>query len=247
MISELLSKVDFNKPIDLAWPLIPKADTVKCYWAETPENQTIRVGSFVGSVKEGGSVNYTRVSLTPHGNGTHTECYGHVAIGENDTIDKTLARFLFSAKLVTLKPTVLENGDKVVTFDSFKSKVDRDFISESVILRVLTNEESASKGIDYSGTNPPYFDAAIAEWLVSRKVLHFLTDLPSVDRESDAGRLKFHKTFFGLEYGSPRVGVTISELLFFEKGISDGDYLLNLMVPKWQTDAAPSRPVIYKA
>lgn len=246
MNNHFLENIDWNKPIDLSWPLIPNRDLVRCYWADTPINETIRSGSFVGSIKAGGAVNYTKITLTPHGNGTHTECFGHVASGDNDTIGQSLQKFIFKAKLITVSPLLLPNGDSFVSFDSFikaTQSLDRE---EAVIIRTLSSPNSQSIEKDYSGTNPPYFDAAIAEWLVSRKVLHFLTDLPSVDRESDGGRLKFHKTFFGLEYGKPREGATISELLFFPKGVEDGTYLLNLMVPQWHTDAAPSRPIIYR-
>ena len=66
-------------PLDISLPLAPGPEQVNCFWAEPVSIEVIRVGSFTGSVRAGGSTNYQRVSLTPHGNGTHTECYGHIA------------------------------------------------------------------------------------------------------------------------------------------------------------------------
>ena len=65
-------------PLDISLPLAPGNDQVNCFWAEPVQFDTIRVGSFVGSVALGGSTNYQRLHVTPHGNGTHTECYGHI-------------------------------------------------------------------------------------------------------------------------------------------------------------------------
>jgi hypothetical protein len=44
----------------------------------------------------------------------------------------------------------------------------------------------------------------------------------------------------------PRLNATITELIYVPEHISDGLYALNLQCPNLQTDAVPSRPVIYR-
>ena len=52
-----------------AWYVDPMSDIQRPY--ETDEG-------FTGSVAEGGSVNFRNIAFNPHGNGTHTECLGHI-------------------------------------------------------------------------------------------------------------------------------------------------------------------------
>ncbi|WP_223284766.1 cyclase family protein [Hymenobacter qilianensis] len=105
---------DPGAPLDISLPLAPGPNQVNCFWAEPVQFDTIRVGDFVGSVAEGGSTNYKRVHLTPHGNGTHTECYGHISTDLEATINRCLRRFLFVARLISVEPRQLPNGDQVV-------------------------------------------------------------------------------------------------------------------------------------
>jgi hypothetical protein len=87
-------------------------------------------------------------------------------------------------------------------------------------------------------------DVGLAEKLMQHNIKHLLLDLPSVDREEDAGKLAAHKTFWNYPL-NPRLDATITELIFVPNHISDGDYLLNLMVSAFDSDAVPSKPVIY--
>ena len=61
--------------------------------------ETIRSGNFIGSVREGGSVNYQKLHITRHGNGTHTECYGHILDDETATIHSCHTEFHFIGRL----------------------------------------------------------------------------------------------------------------------------------------------------
>ena len=105
---------DLSKPLDISIPLQAGSEekivNPNCYHAEEPTFETIRFeGVFIGSVAEGGVCNYQRVSLTPHGNGTHTECYGHLnnQEKENVTINQCLKTFWFVARLISLEPTTI--------------------------------------------------------------------------------------------------------------------------------------------
>jgi len=79
---------------------------------------------------------------------------------------------------------------------------------------------------------------------VNKGVKHLLVDLPSVDREKDAGALLAHKAFWNFE-GEVRTDATITEFIFVPNAIVDGTYYLNLQVAPFENDASPSRPVLY--
>jgi arylformamidase len=231
--------------LDLSLPLAPGAEQVNCFWAEPVAIETIRVGTFVGSVRAGGSTNYQRVSLTPHGNGTHTECYGHIAPEAPEaTLPACLQQFLFVAEVVSLPLHPLENGDLIIRLADVQAAVARSTVSpQAVVFRTLPNDE-AKRTRQYSGTNPPYPEPGIGTWLAGQGILHWLLDLPSVDRELDEGRLENHHQFW--QYPAAiRRDATITELIFVPDTIADGPYLLNLQVTSLASDASPSKPVLY--
>jgi kynurenine formamidase len=237
---------DPSAPIDVSLPLQPGENQVNCFWAEPVQFDTIRVGSFVGSVALGGSTNYQRVHVTPHGNGTHTECYGHISPDPAVTLNQCLRRFLFVARLVSVAPRPQPNGDRVVMLADVQAalatQADR-FVPEALVLRTLPNH-AAKRHRHYSGTNPTYTEPALAEWLVEHDVQHFLLDLPSVDREEDGGQLLAHHAFW--QYPTQtRQGATITELIFVPSEVNDGLYLLNIQITSLELDASPSKPVLY--
>ena len=233
-------------PIDISLPLAPGEGQVNCFWAEPVQFDTIRVGSFVGSVVLGGSTNYQRIHVTPHGNGTHTECYGHISPDPTVTLNRCLRRFLFAARLVSVAPRPQPNGDLVVMLVDMQaalaSQPDRT-IPEALVLRTLPNDPTKRQR-HYSGTNPTYVEPALAHFLAEHNVQHFLLDLPSVDREEDASQLLAHHAFWCYP-ATPRHGATITELIFVPDEVADGLYLLNIQITSLELDASPSKPVLY--
>ena len=234
---------DPQKPIDISIPLREGDNNVNSFRAEPVLFETIRSGDFTGSVKEGGPCNYKKVQITPHGNGTHTECYGHISPDESATINNCLKEFIFFAELISIAPQKQDNGDRIITFEDFKEAMD-DKHPEALIIRTLPNSE-AKKSCQYSGTNPPYLDPEICRYLCSINVKHLLIDLPSVDKEDDGGILKAHHEFWQLE-NEIRKDCTITELIYVEDNITDGQYLLNLQIISMESDASPSKPILYK-
>jgi arylformamidase len=85
--------------------------------------------------------------------------------------------------------------------------------------------------------------------LVARGIEHLVTDLPSVDRLADAGRLTAHRLFFGLPAASTtladamRARASITELADFPVGLTDGPCAVQIQIPAWTGDAVPSRPL----
>ncbi len=95
----------------------------------------------------------------------------------------------------------------------------------------------------------PYFLVDAMQWVVDRDVQSLVVDLPSLDRADDGGELAAHRTYWGLPRGSVdatqarRGRALVTELAYVPETASDGLYLLDLQVPAWVADAAPSRPV----
>lgn len=235
-------QVDLNAPMDISLPLRAGDQNPNCYWAEAVEMEIIRSGNFIGSVQEGGSVNYQKLSLTPHGNGTHTECYGHIAV-EQVTINQCLTDFHFIAEVVTVKPEPTPSGDLLISRRELADKIKNTGVQAAVI-RTLPNSDE-KRTARYSGTNPPYLAQEAAVYLVDSGVQHLLIDLPSIDRESDEGKLLAHKAFW-LFPERIRKNSTITELVYVPDEIQDGLYLLNLQITSLEMDASPSKPVLYK-
>jgi arylformamidase len=236
-------QADLSHPLDISIPLRQGDTNPSCYYAEPVKFETIEMGDFIGSVQRGGSVNYQQISLTPHGNGTHTECYGHLVADTKATLNSLLNMFHFVAEVISLQSQITNDGDAVITLESLKQKSKYEDV-KAVVIRTLPNDAS-KKSKQYSGTNPPYLEAALTNYLAERGVEHLLLDLPSVDREVDGGALSAHKAFWRLD-GLVRKHCTITELIYVSPEVQDGLYLLNLQITSLEIDASPSKPVLYK-
>ena len=72
-----------------------------------------------------------------------------------------------------------------------------------------------------------------------------MIDLPSVDAEEDGGELAAHHAFWNYP-AQPRMDSTITEMIFVDDKIKDGLYLLNIQIASIESDASPSKPVLYE-
>lgn len=234
-------RVDLNAPIDISAPLHVNHHPI-CYWSDPLTIETIRAEGFIGSVEAGGSVNHRKITITPHGNGTHTECYGHIAADPLATINSVLPSFHFIARLITVEPRQ-HDGDWVINRNDLAMLKQQDNVT-AIVLRTLPNTpDKLTK--NYSGTNPAYIKMEAIYHLVACGIDHLLIDLPSVDRESDGGKLEAHKAFWQYPQNI-RKHATITELVFVPDFVPDGLYLLNLQIISLESDASPSKPILYK-
>ena len=236
--------IDTSQPIDISIPLSDTENNPKAWYVDQPVFEPVRTDNYVGSVKEGGSVNFRNIFFNPHGHGTHTECLGHIT-EKVHSVNQSLNTYFFNAQVVSILPKerISEDGevDHVITKDQLSSL---DSNVEALIIRTLPND-LAKKSADYSSTNPAYFDLSCVEVILDAGIKHLLIDLPSVDRENDNGKLVFHHAFWGVPQ-NPNFERTITEMIYVDDKVSDGIYVLNLQMAPFENDASPSRPVLYK-
>lgn len=238
--------IDTSQPIDISLSLTNLDSNPRAWYVETPVFEPVRTEHYTGSIKEGGSVNFRNIFFNPHGHGTHTECLGHIT-EEVYSINRTLKEYFFNAHVVSIEPKRILNEDG--SFDAVIEVDQLDFLNDlekiqALVIRTLPNLEN-KKTMNYSNTNPTYLDVKCAGKIIRAGIDHLLVDIPSVDRESDNGELAFHHLFWEVPE-SPNFDRTITELIFVENHIEDGDYILNFQVAPFENDAAPSRPVLYK-
>jgi kynurenine formamidase len=243
---------DTAKAIDLSIAIGFDEPSLQAFGAPAAQAHPMSAGSFIGDVNQHGSCNCSTYTLTPHCNGTHTECVGHLtheALSVNSVAPKSL---LFSA-LISVTPEAMTTdfaaADRVITASLLQSKLKGHEHFGAVIVRTLPNRDK--KDIDYDQEGSPYFSEDALKWLASIEVDHLLCDLPSVDRMNDNGLLLAHRAFWGMPRGSntlrdvERKHATITELIHVPDDVADGNYLLNLHVAPLNADASPSRPVLY--
>lgn len=120
----------------------------------------------------------------------------------------------------------------------------------ALIVRTLPNDESKASRAYSEEDMPAYFTTDAVEFIVAKGIRHLLVDLPSIDRLFDAGKLLNHRIFWDVEPGRfeinerTRVNSTITELIYVPNEVPDGEYLLNLQIAPFESDAAPSRPIL---
>ena len=245
-------RVDLSDAYDLAIAL--DFDGVQPRWFCAPQAHSTPLlsGAFVGRVASGASCNCSTVTLTPHCDGTHTECVGHLTTDRLD-VRTVVPKGLLSALLLSVTPTAAAGTDGLITRGALSAAWPDPLAFEPRALVVRTRPNPVSKrSRDYLREPAPYLSVAAAELLVERGIEHLVLDVPSADRPDDAGCLSVHREFFGLPTGSValadarRAHCTITELAYIDDAIADGAYLLSLHIPAFGGDAVPSRPMLYR-
>jgi kynurenine formamidase len=236
-----------NKPLDISISLVAGDENVRAWYVDPPRMEPVKANGFNGSVMDGGAVNFRNIFFNPHGHGTHTECLGHIT-KEVYSVNQVLKTFICKAQLLTIEPKVVFNDefseeDELITLAQLE-KIKWENGIEAIIIRTLPNLNQ-KKHIDYSSSNPPYLSIECLEIINKIGIKHLLIDLPSVDRESDAGKLIFHHGYWGVP-DNPNHERTITELIYVDNSITDGLYILELQMAAFENDASPSRPVLYK-
>lgn len=236
-------RVDFFKPIDISMSFRAEERATRAWYIDPLKIEPVRLGDWVGEVKQGAGVNFMNISFNPHAHGTHTESLGHIS-KEKHSVNSCFKRYFFLAELITLLPTVEPNGDRVITAHQIRQSLDPASKPEALVIRTLGNGPGKLY-TNYSNTNPPFLKKEAIEFMNSIGIEHLLIDMPSIDRESDEGKLEAHHAFWQFPE-EPQYQKTITELIYVPNEVPDGTYLLNFQVAPFENDASPSRPVLYK-
>ena len=248
--NDSLFSVDTSEPIDISIPLRFGEEQPNAFYLPRAEAVVAEGGDFIGDTRRGGSCNCETITLNPHGNGTHTECVGHLSTNRVH-INSALRDSLITAHLISVELEPDATGTQHITRQAIQnSKFKIQNSIEGLVVRTLPNDESKRRA-EWSGHNPPYLSADAARYIRELGVQHLLIDLPSLDSEDDP-LLTAHRIFWELSEsgsveGNPNDSRTITEMIYVPDEIEDGLYLLNLQVPPFALDAAPSRPLLFKA
>ena len=250
-------EVDFSKGQDISISLLFNGDQPNTYNVGKAISRPYSDGQFIGDTRQGGPCNFETYSITPHCNGTHTECIGHIT-KERISILSSLKQEIMLSTLITVLPEnskenyipPLNPEDLVITKKQLEDKLkDINFnCLDALIIRTLPNTDH-KKGRDYMKNPSAFFTIESMNYIVSLGIKHLLVDMPSVDRLFDDGILSAHNIFWETKEKVFNINTackTITEMIFVPNEIKDGKYLLNLQVAPFSTDAAPSRPILYK-
>jgi arylformamidase len=242
--------VNFDAAVSLALPLDFSQDHPRHFGAPLATSTPYRSGRFEGLVARGASCNCQRITLIPHCNGTHTESASHLTIAQRPLYE-ILPTGPITALLLTVSPQQLmqtsedslpapQEADRLITRDGLLAAWQAAGAPRALLLRTGTSWNDAA---------PPFLSRQLAQELVARGIEHLVTDLPSVDRLEDDGRLTAHRIFFGLPPKSTdlaqatRAQCTITELAAFPAELPDGPCAVQLQIPAFSGDAVPSRPL----
>ncbi|HEY4003164.1 MAG TPA: cyclase family protein [Candidatus Xenobia bacterium] len=219
-------RVDIEHPIDISRPLWFDGPQPEAFHLPRAKAEPVRVGEFVGDVRQGGSCRCDVITMVPHGNGTHTECLAHIDAAA-PLLREALHDSLMWATLLTVTPC--DGRIEAPPVDT-----------PALVVRTLPNATEKQWAVT-SGAGPPFVSETAAAAWAAAGIRHLILDVPSADPESDGGRLAAHRAFF-----AGRADATITELAYVPSNIPDGPYLLNLQAAPFMLDAAPSRPLLYR-
>jgi kynurenine formamidase len=250
-------EINFSEGTDISIPLKFNGEQPNTYGVDKATSKPFRDGQFIGDTRKGGPCNFETYSFTPHCNGTHTECIGHIT-EDIISISESLKDEFIPSTLVSVKPKStsekykpeLNSDDLIITKEELQIQLEGnnpEFL-KGIIIRTLPNSET-KKSRDYMIEIPSFFSIDAMEYLVSLGVHHLLVDTPSVDRLFDEGILSAHNVFWETkrkEFNPKTQNKTITEMIYVPNTIEDGIYMLNLQIAAFVSDATPSRPIIYK-
>lgn len=256
-------KIDLENPIHISIPLDFDGAQPNAYAVEKAVSKPYETGNLIGDTRRGGSCNFEQVKFIPHCNGTHTESIGHIT-DDRICVHDCLRDAFIPATLISLAPesagetnetyaVELNSEDKLITRNALKNALQENSENflDGLIVRTLPNgKDKLTK--TYLEEIPPFFSIEAIEYIREKNIKHLLVDVPSIDRIFDEGKLLNHRIFWNVEAGSFELNEesfsnkTITEMIFAPESVQDGEYILNLQIAAFQSDASPSRPILFK-
>ena len=258
-------KTNLDGGQDLSIPLSFSDRDPSLYGTPHATHRPFTADGLIGDTRLGGSCNVATIELTPHCNGTHTECVGHVTT-ERRFIHELLPTGLIPCTLISVTPeSILLAGETSVPpvesedILGLTARCVASVLGESspswrraVIIRTLPNLD-LKKSAQHTSNGVPFFTVEAIELLKRTGVEHILVDLPSLDRLHDHGKMAAHRTWWNIDSDSFDQNNdidalrTITELIFVPDSVEDGLGFVSIQIPPFCSDAAPSRPIFFSA
>ncbi len=261
-----LGQQDFAVRLDagrsIAIPLRFDGPQPNSYDVPAASSHAYEADGFVGDTRRGGGCNFETLSLTPHCNGTHTECVGHIS-DARISIETVLKPGLLPATVISVTPEqalfsqdsyflIKEEEDFIITADALRQALDGadPLVLDALVIRTLPND-AAKMHRRYTEHIPAFLSVEAMHVINAHGVEHLLVDLPSLDRARDEGRLSVHHLYWEVAQGSHAVDPaahsmrTVTEMIFVPDDVPDGRYVLDIQIAPFVADAAPSRPILY--
>lgn len=169
------------------------------------------------------------ITFCPHSSGTHFESKAHVI--KNDVKPTHI-----SSIILPIMYSILVDFNAIDDLKPSKHV-------KAVIIRFGLVEACVRSGeFDFTGTNPAFVEPSVIDHLQSiyTNLQVLLVDLPSVDPETDGGKLEAHKRFFA---GINSLGII--ELCHLRSTIEPGYYGLAINMASFNSDACPCSPILY--
>ena len=251
--------LNFNKTYDISIPLDFNGHQPNFFNVNKANAKPLQIDNTRWSVKENAPCNVPEITLNIHCNSTHTESVGHLLPIKTD-IGEIVDDILIPSLLITIEPELLNDNEKyhvkieenefVIGKNTLKNIIDKfsllDF--KGLIIRTLPNNIKKTQCY-YPQNFYPFFTNDAIKYLNSLGIKHLFVDTPSIDRYDDNGILGNHRLFWNekkaindqIDYNSKK---TITEFCYIKDEIKDGFYFVNLQLPHFQLDAAPSRPIL---
>ena len=249
--------------------LLPNGEQPNHFGAPECVSETLIAGDFIGDTSRGGSCNVNKLSIVPHCNGTHSESVSHI-VNQLKPVYQAIDDSIFPSVLISIEPIkalnvvegpFVENylpgfdeNNRVITKQQLESCL-KNYSNnqlQGLVIRTLPNEIGKKTQVYNNDHYPPFLTNDAMSYLVARQVKHLMVDFPSVDKMYDEGQLTNHRIFWNVKPGDKNLNSesttnkTITEMVFIKDEIEDGFYLCNLQIPEIETDAVPSRPMLFK-
>ena len=254
--------IDTTKFKDLSIPYDFNGPQPNFFNVEPGRVKPYESGSSSYSISDGAGCNVPEISMNIHCTGTHTECVGHL-LEKESSVSECIQELYLPTILITVTPMLfsqcqddyhvaISDDEKVIS----KNIVERSYAKYesnkplSMIIRTLPNPME-KQFYSFSQILPPFFTNDALKFL-SNKVEHLVVDLPSIDRMEDDGLLGNHRIFWS-DNGNLNGSInsnskkTITELAYIPNDVEDGFYFMNIQLPHFKIDAAPSRPIILQS
>ena len=156
--------IDFSEGIDISIPLFFNGEQPNTYGVDKATSKAYKDGRFIGDTRKGGPCNFETYSFTPHCNGTHTECIGHITIERVDILS-SLNEEIIASTVISVLPKKsnehyipdLSSADLVITKKDLEAQLknaNSDFL-KALIIRTLPNLEKKKKR-DYMNNAPAF-------------------------------------------------------------------------------------------